>query len=120
MATKLKATLDRAEAKDYRDIAAMISGGVSLAAGLSAFRQMYDGEPAQVMRAIGYFDDGDLNSLGAADRQVLRNGRDRLGKLPEVNLKRGALTGTLNRSAIIIRRPATSTPPGSSRADSNG
>jgi hypothetical protein len=30
MATKLKATLDRAEAKDYRDIAAMISTGVSL------------------------------------------------------------------------------------------
>ena len=33
MATKLKATLDRAEAKDYRDIAAMISAGVSLPAG---------------------------------------------------------------------------------------
>ncbi|MEA2899920.1 MAG: hypothetical protein QOJ84_5535 [Bradyrhizobium sp.] len=30
MATKLKATLDRAEAKDYRDIAEMISAGVSL------------------------------------------------------------------------------------------
>jgi hypothetical protein len=30
MAIKLKATLDRAEAKDYRDIAEMISAGVSL------------------------------------------------------------------------------------------
>jgi hypothetical protein len=40
MATKLKATLDRAEAKDYRDIAEMISAGVSLPAGLSAFKQM--------------------------------------------------------------------------------
>jgi hypothetical protein len=39
MATKLKAILDRAEAKDHRDIAAMISAGVSLPAGLSAFRQ---------------------------------------------------------------------------------
>jgi hypothetical protein len=38
MATKLKATIDRAEAKDYRDIAEMISAGVSLAAGLSAFQ----------------------------------------------------------------------------------
>ncbi len=48
MATKLKATLDRAEAKDYRDIAEMISAGVSLPAGLNAFRQMFGGEPAQV------------------------------------------------------------------------
>src|SRR5690348_15259766 len=37
MATKLKALLDRAEVKDYRDIAMMISMGVSLPAGLSAF-----------------------------------------------------------------------------------
>jgi hypothetical protein len=36
MATKLKATLDRAEARDYRDIAEMISAGVSLSAGVSA------------------------------------------------------------------------------------
>src|SRR6266436_3701794 len=50
MATKLKATLDRAEAKDYRDIAEMISAGVSLPAGLSAFKQMFNGEPAQVLR----------------------------------------------------------------------
>ena len=42
MATKLKAILDRAEAKDYRDIAAMISAGVSLSAGLSAFRKMFE------------------------------------------------------------------------------
>jgi hypothetical protein len=33
MATKLKAILDHAEAKDYRDIAAMISAAVSLPAG---------------------------------------------------------------------------------------
>src|SRR5882757_10740612 len=44
MATKLKATLDRAEAKDYWDIARMISAGVSLSVGLSAFTQMFDGE----------------------------------------------------------------------------
>jgi hypothetical protein len=53
MATKLKATLDRAEAKDYRDIAELILAGESLSVGLSAFRQMFNGEPAQVLRAIG-------------------------------------------------------------------
>jgi Nucleotidyl transferase AbiEii toxin, Type IV TA system len=36
MATKLKTTLDRAEAKDYRDIAELISAGISLPAGLSS------------------------------------------------------------------------------------
>jgi hypothetical protein len=89
MATKLKATLDRAEAKDYRDIAAMIAAGVSLAAGLSAFERMFGGEPAQVLRAIGYFDDGDLNALSSLDRDVLSSARDRVSRLPEVHLKKG-------------------------------
>jgi Nucleotidyl transferase AbiEii toxin, Type IV TA system len=93
MATKLKATLDRAEAKDYRDIAEMISAGVSLASGLSAFEQMFDGEPAQVLRAIGYFGDGDLKSLSSADREVLSNARDRVGELPGMQLRPGSLTG---------------------------
>jgi hypothetical protein len=93
MATKLKAILDRAEAKDYRDLAEMISAGVSLAAGLSAFKQMFDGEPAQVLRALGFFEDGDLRSLSAKDRKILRSARDRIGKLPEVSLKPGSLAG---------------------------
>jgi hypothetical protein len=93
MATKLKATLDRAEAKDYRDIAEMISAGVSLPAGLSAFKQMFDGEPAQVLRAIGYFGDGDLNTLSPADRKILSSARDRISKLPEVHVRSGSLTG---------------------------
>jgi hypothetical protein len=93
MATKLTATLDRAEAKDYRDIAEMISAGVSLPAGLSAFRQMFDGEPAQVLRAIGYFEDGDLKTLSASDRVVLCNARDEVGQLPELYLKSGFLAG---------------------------
>jgi hypothetical protein len=94
MATKLKATLDRAEAKDYRDIAEMISAGVSLPAGLSAFRTMFDGEPAQVLRALGFFGDGDLPTLGGADQELLRNARDRVGPLPEVVVRHGPLTGS--------------------------
>jgi hypothetical protein len=93
MATKLKATLDRAEAKDYRDIAEMISAGVSLPAGLSAFSAMFNGEPSQVLRSIGYFEDGDLNSLDRPDRELLRNARDRIGQLPDVVVRRGSLTG---------------------------
>ncbi|KJC33757.1 hypothetical protein UP09_35580 [Bradyrhizobium sp. LTSP885] len=89
MATKLKATLDRAEAKDYRDIVAMLSAGSSLPTALSAFKTMFQGEPAQVLRALGFFDDGDLHTLTSADRDTLSNERDRVSELPEVDLKVG-------------------------------
>ncbi|WP_369720746.1 nucleotidyl transferase AbiEii/AbiGii toxin family protein [Bradyrhizobium sp. LLZ17] len=91
LATKLKATLDRAEAKDYRDIAEMISAGGSLPRGLAAFKGMFGGEPAQVLRALGFFEDGDLRSLSAIDRQILRQARDRVSALPDVALKQGLL-----------------------------
>jgi hypothetical protein len=93
MATELKTILDRSEAKDYRDIACMVSSGVSLPLGLSVFGKMFKGEPAQVLRAIGFFKDGDLNTLDEADREVLRNARDRVDRLPDVALKAGRLTG---------------------------
>jgi hypothetical protein len=93
MATKLKATLDRAEAKDYRDIAEMISAGVSLPAGVSAFRAMFNAEPSQVLRSIGYFEDGDLEKLARTDQELLRNARDRIGLLPDMPVKHGSLAG---------------------------
>jgi Nucleotidyl transferase AbiEii toxin, Type IV TA system len=93
MATKLKATLDRADAKDYRDIAEMISAGVSLPAGVSAFSAMFNGEPSQVLRSIGYFEDGDLATLAPTDRELLRNARDRIAQFPDVLVRDGSLTG---------------------------
>ncbi len=91
MATKLKVILDRAEAKDYRDIAQMISAGVSLSAGLAAFRQMFKGEPSQVLRAIGYFRDGDLPTLDQTDQDLLRNARDQVEELPAIRITPGEL-----------------------------
>lgn len=92
LATKLKATLDRAEAKDYRDIAAMLRAGVSLARSLAAFGRMFPGgEPAEVLRALGYFDDGDLPTLSAADKQLLREARDSIRELPDVQITPGSL-----------------------------
>jgi hypothetical protein len=94
MATKLKATLDRAEARDYRDIAEMIAAGVSLSSGLGAFRRMFNGEPSQVLRAIGYFGDGDLPTLATADQELLRNARDQVLEVPEVRISPGLLADT--------------------------
>lgn len=69
----------------------MTSAGVSLPRSLAAFRGMFGREPAQVLRAIGFFDDGDLRSLSAADRRTLREARDRVDALPDVPLKQGLL-----------------------------
>ena len=92
MATKLKTILDRAEARDYRDIAAMISAGVSLERGLAAFSKMFGSDPALPLRAIGYFKDGDLPSLPKADQDILRAARDRVTEIPDIELKSGLLS----------------------------
>jgi hypothetical protein len=86
LATKLKAILDRAEARDYRDIAAMLRHGASLEFGLGAFKTLFKSEPATVLRAIGFFDDGDLRSLALADRETLVAARDRVRDVPAVPL----------------------------------
>jgi hypothetical protein len=91
LATKLKATLDRAEAKDYRDIAAILSAGVSLERGLGAFAKMYGKDPGLVLRAIGFFQDGDLPSLSKGEQDILRAARDRVTQIPEVVVSEGSL-----------------------------
>jgi hypothetical protein len=99
MATKLKATLDRAEARDYRDIAQMIAAGVSLSSGLGAFRRMFKGEPSQVLRAIGYFKDGDLPMLAKSDQELLRSARDQILDVPDVPVTLGTLATPLGDSS---------------------
>jgi len=84
LATKLKAIIDRAEAKDYRDIAEMISSGVSLDRGLAAFSEMFKRDVALPLKAIGFFKDGDLPSLSENDRQLLRNARDGVEDIPRL------------------------------------
>jgi hypothetical protein len=91
LATKLKATLDRVEAKDYQNIAAMLSAGLSLEKALGAFAKMYGKDPGLVLRAIGYFRDGDLSSLSEADRNILRAARDSVSAIPDVPIRYGSL-----------------------------
>ena len=91
LATKLKAILDRAEAKDYQDIAAMLSAGVSLETALGAFAAMYRRDPALPLRALGYFKDGDLSSLPSTDQDLMRSARDRVVEVPNVVLTPGSL-----------------------------
>lgn len=91
LATKLKAILDRAEAKDYRDISVMISAGASLEKALGAFAKMYGKDPGLPLRAMGFFKDGDLSSLPKSDQNTLRQARDRVSEIPEVTITSGSL-----------------------------
>jgi hypothetical protein len=95
LATKLKAILDRAEAKDYLDISAMLSAGISLERALGGFAKMYGKDPGLVLRAIGYFKDGDLPSLPKADQDILRAARDRVAEIPDVAITYGSLAVAL-------------------------
>lgn len=93
LATKLKAILDRAEAKDYRDISVMLSAGVSLEKALGGFAKMYGKDPGLPLRAMGFFRDGDLASLAKIDQDILRKARDRVSEIPEVAITSGSLLG---------------------------
>lgn len=73
LAHKLKVILQRSEKKDYEDIAAMLRAGGSLAHGLAAARLFYGSafQPAESLKALVYFGDGDLAALSARDRNEL-------------------------------------------------
>lgn len=88
MATKVKVVLQRAEAKDYRDVAAMIRNGVDLARALACARLLFgpNFQPSESLKALGYFDDGDLATLTPADRLTLVDATKAIRALPEVAL----------------------------------
>jgi hypothetical protein len=86
MATKVKVLLQRADAKDYRDIAAMLRAGADLSHALAAARAMFgpNFQPAESLKSLVCFEDGDLASLAPVDKQVLHEAVAAVGKLPPV------------------------------------
>jgi hypothetical protein len=94
LATKLKAILDRAEAKDYRDIAAMLLAGVSLERALGGYARMFRSDAALPLKALGFFKDGDLPTLAQGDRDVLCRARDGVRDIGQVELQAGLLPGS--------------------------
>ncbi|MGA2639871.1 MAG: nucleotidyl transferase AbiEii/AbiGii toxin family protein [Spirochaetia bacterium] len=74
LGTKLKVIMQRAESKDYSDIAQLLRGGTSLIQGLGAARSLYGSAfaPAECLRALTFFEDGDLSKVSAETRDVLR------------------------------------------------
>jgi hypothetical protein len=89
MATKLKTILQRIEAKDYRDVAAMVKARVSVAKGLAGASRMYGSanfQPSESLKALAYFEGGDLDQLTADDRRVLAGAAREVRDLPPVEV----------------------------------
>jgi hypothetical protein len=74
MATQVWVVLQRAEAKDCRDVAAMVNAGVSLPRGLASARVLFGPsfQPSESLKALVYFNDGDLKTLSAANPSAAR------------------------------------------------
>lgn len=72
-ATKLKALLQRVEAKDYRDVLALLDHGVPLADILGAARALFGPafNPLVAQKALAWFEGGDLDALGEDTRRRL-------------------------------------------------
>ncbi len=95
MATKVKVILQRIEAKDYQDIAALVRADVSLAKGLAAARVMYglDFQPSEALKAMVYFEGGDLrHSLSRADQETLIKAASSVRDLPSAAIASRALS----------------------------
>jgi hypothetical protein len=92
-ATKLATIQQRAQARDYEDLAAIAGSGTSLAEALAAaiavFGKEFNG--ALSLKALTYFADGDLPNLNPATQKKLRTlaGEVDLREIPRVQARPG-------------------------------
>jgi len=88
ISTKLKVIMQRVLVKDYRDVAALVRAGVDLPRGLAAAQRMYGlaFQPSESLKALTYFEGGDLAELSEEDRDMLVEAVRRVRELPEVTL----------------------------------
>ena len=88
MAMKLATILQRIEAKDYMDVAAMLRSGINLEKSMGGAVALYGKQfpPSESLKALTYFQGGDLHNLSSADREtLLQNARSfSLRELPHV------------------------------------
>jgi Nucleotidyl transferase AbiEii toxin, Type IV TA system len=94
LGTKLKVILQRVEAKDYIDTAAILESGMSLALGLGAARALFGSafQPSECLKALVYFEGGDLEVLSQRVRDRLIASVKTVDNLPQVSLLDRRLT----------------------------
>jgi hypothetical protein len=88
MATKLKVLLQRVEAKDYQDIAAMLSAGSDLSLGLAVAKAMFGNafQPSESLKAMTWFEGGDLQLLTDDEKLTLIEAASAVRQLPRIEL----------------------------------
>jgi Nucleotidyl transferase AbiEii toxin, Type IV TA system len=94
-ASKLKTILQRSEAKDYIDIAAIVASGIPLEKGLGAAMTLYGGvmNPLLPLKALCYFEDGDLSTLRPEVRECLISAVAGVGEIPGMERRSATLIG---------------------------
>ena len=71
-AQKIKVVQLRAEKKDYIDICTLLQSGLSLERALGAAQSLYpEFNPLMSLKALTFFDDGDLGTLTESSRSLL-------------------------------------------------
>jgi len=94
-ASKVKVVQDRAESKDYLDVARLLEDGIDLAAALGAAQAVYGSafNPLPSLKALCYFGDGDLMSLPMAVRARLVEAVGRVDplRIPEIPALSGGI-----------------------------
>lgn len=89
LATKLKVIMQRVEPKDYFDVTAILSRGISLEKGLASTLALFGKafSPSDCLRALAYFEDPHLTKLNDGVKKILWHEVSRvlsLDSLPKV------------------------------------
>lgn len=94
LATKLKVMQQRIELKDYWDVAAMLRAGIPLEAGLAAAAAMYSPnfQPSEAIKALTYFEGGDLAGLEKDERALLVRAVAGMRRVPVAGLASRSLS----------------------------
>jgi hypothetical protein len=93
-ATKMAAVVDRAEARDYLDVAALLDAGMDIADMLGAAQAVFGPRfsPLLALKALTSFADGDLPSLDGRIQRRLTTAATNVARIPVV----GARTDTVS------------------------
>jgi len=86
-AAKMAVIQRRAEKKDYLDVAAIMDAGISIETALAAAVAVHGPSfnPALSLKALSYFQDGNLRTLAQSIRERLTEAASEVGELPHVN-----------------------------------
>jgi len=92
-ATKVAVVQQRAERKDYLDLAALLRAGLGLADMLGAAAALYGGQfnPLISLKALSYFGDGDLPGLPDDVKNLLSREAAAVREIPEIHRRSDAI-----------------------------